>query len=95
MRKNSKQPEEKDHWTTLRTPYQLGVSVAEGVYIGVLEQMIKPSFIEPYQLEIGDRSPSYISALGKVILANLKLTEQQEAFASLFYYKLTQLSKNS
>lgn len=83
-------------WTALRTPYQLGVSAAEEVYIGVLEgtdvvmeQMIKPPFIEPHQPEIGDRSPSHISALGKVILANLKLTEQQEAFSQLPFHQAT------
>lgn len=83
-------------WTALRTPYQLGVSAAEGVYIGVLEetdvvmkQMIKPPFIEPHQPEIGDRSSSHVSALGKVILANLKLAEQQAAFAQLPFHQAT------
>ena len=83
-------------WTTLQTPYQLGVSAAEGVYIGVLEgtevvmkQMIKPPFIEPYQPEIGDRSPSHISALGKVILANLMPTDQQEVFSLLPFNQAT------
>ena len=83
-------------WTALQTPYQLGVSAAEGVYIGVLEgtevvmkQMIKPPFKEPYQPEIGDRSPSHISALGKVILANLMPTEQQEVFSLLPFNQAT------
>ena len=83
-------------WTALQTPYQLGVSAAEGVYIGVLEgtdvvmkQMIKPPFKEPHQPEIGDRSPSHISALGKVILANLMPTEQQEAFSLLPFHQAT------
>ncbi|MFJ5769352.1 IclR family transcriptional regulator [Psychrobacillus sp. NPDC093180] len=83
-------------WLTLRTPYQLGVSEAEGIYIGELEgtdvvmrQMIKPPFREPHHSEIGDRSPSHISALGKVILANLKLAKQQEAFACLPFHQAT------
>jgi len=83
-------------WTVLKTPYQLGVSAAEGVYIGVLEgtdvvmkQMIKPPFTEPHHPEIGDRSPSHISALGKVILANLMPTEQQEAFSKLPFHQAT------
>ena len=83
-------------WTALQTPYQLGVSAAEGVYIGVLEgtdvvmkQMIKPPFKEPHQPEIGNRSPSHISALGKVILANLMPTEQQEAFSLLPFHQAT------
>jgi IclR family transcriptional regulator, KDG regulon repressor len=83
-------------WTALQTPYQLGVSAAEGVYIGVLEgtdvimkQMIKPPFKEPFEPEIGDRSPSHISALGKVILANLKPTEQQEVFSLLPFNQAT------
>ena len=83
-------------WTELQTPYQLGVSAAEGVYIGVLEgtdvvmkQMIKPPFTEPHHPEIGDRSPSHISALGKVILANLMPTEQQEAFSHLPFHQAT------
>ncbi|WKA59324.1 IclR family transcriptional regulator [Planococcus shenhongbingii] len=69
-------------WTSLKTPYQLGVEESEGVYIGVLEnndvvmkQMLKPPFKEPFQPEIGDRSPAHISALGKVILANLQPAE--------------------
>ncbi|MGK7379191.1 IclR family transcriptional regulator [Planococcus sp. 1R117A] len=71
-------------WTSLKTPYQLGVEESEGVYIGVLEdndvvmkQMLKPPFKEPFQPEIGDRSPAHISALGKVILANLKPAEPE------------------
>ncbi len=83
-------------WTALRTPYQLGVNAAEGIYVGVLEgtdvvmkQMIKPPFKEPHHSEIEDRSPSHISALGKVILANLKFTEQQEAFAQLPFHQAT------
>ena len=88
--------EQSINWTELVTPYQLGVSEAEGVYIGVLEgtdvvmkQMIKPPFKEPYQPEIGDRSPAHISALGKVILANLMPTEQQEAFSLLPFQQAT------
>ena len=83
-------------WTALQTPYQLGVSAAEGVYIAVLEetdvvmkQMIKPPFTEPHHPEIGERSPSHLSALGKVILANLMLTEQQEAFSKLPFHQAT------
>ncbi|MCG7343825.1 IclR family transcriptional regulator [Sporosarcina sp. ACRSL] len=83
-------------WTELQTPYQLGVSEAEGVYIGVLEgtdvvmkQMIKPPFTEPHHPEIGDRSPSHLSALGKVILANLRPTEQQEVFSLLPFHQAT------
>ena len=83
-------------WTALQTPYQLGVSAAEGVYIAVLEetdvvmkQMIKPPFTEPHHPEIGDRSPSHLSALGKVILANLMPTEQQEAFSRLPFHQAT------
>ena len=83
-------------WTALQTPYQLGVSAAEGVYIGVLEgtdvimkQMIKPPFKEPFEPEIGDRSPSHISALGKVILANLMPTDQQEVFSLLPFNQAT------
>lgn len=83
-------------WTVLQTPYQLGVSEAEGVYIGVLEgtdvvmkQMMKPPFKEPHHPEIGDRSPSHISALGKVILANVVPTEQQEAFSKLSFNQAT------
>ena len=84
------------NWPELVTPYQLGVCGAEGVYIGVLKgtdlvmkQMIKPPFKEPYQPEIGDRSPAHISALGKVILANLMPTEQQEAFSLLPFQQAT------
>ena len=83
-------------WTALQTPYQLGVSAAEGVYIAVLEetdvvmkQMIKPPFTEPHHPEIGNRSPSHLSALGKVILANLMPTEQQEAFSKLPFHQAT------
>jgi IclR family KDG regulon transcriptional repressor len=66
------------------------------VYIGVLEgtdlvmkQMIKPPFKEPHQPEIGDRSLSHISALGKVILANLMPTEQKEALSLLPFNQAT------
>lgn len=83
-------------WTELQTPYQLGISEAEGVYIAVLEgtdvvmkQMIKPPFKEPHHPEIGDRSPSHLSALGKVILANLMPAEQQEAFTKLPFHQAT------
>ncbi|MDW0118310.1 IclR family transcriptional regulator [Sporosarcina thermotolerans] len=84
------------NWTELQAPYQLGVNEAEGVYIGVLEgtdvvmkQMIKPPFTEPYHPEIGNRSPSHISALGKVILENLIPTEQQETFSQLPFHQAT------
>ena len=84
------------NWSELQTPYQLGVSEAEGVYIGVLEgidvvmkQMIKPPFKEPHLPEIGDRSPAHISALGKVILANLMPSEQQEAFSLIPFQQAT------
>ena len=83
-------------WTALQTPYQLGVSAAEGVYIAVLEetdvvmkQMIKPPFTEPHHPKIGERSPSHLSALGKVILANLMPTEQQETFSMLPFHQAT------
>ncbi len=83
-------------WIALQAPYQLGVSAAEGVYIAVLEetdvvmkQMIKPPFTEPHHPEIGERSPSHLSALGKVILANLMPTEQQEAFSKLPFHQAT------
>lgn len=83
-------------WTVLKAPYQLGVSEADGVYIGVLEeadlvmkQMIKPPFKEPYQPEIGDRSPSHISAVGKVILANLQTAEREKAFSLLPFNQAT------
>ena len=83
-------------WTGLQTPYRLGVSAAEGVYIGLLEetdvvmkQMIKPPFTEPHWPEIGDRSPSHLSALGKVILANLLPAEQQDAFSLLPIHQAT------
>ena len=84
------------NWTELQTPYQLGVSEADGVYIGVLEetdvvmkQMIKPPFKEPHEPEIGNRSQAHISALGKVILANLMPTEQQETFSLLPFQQAT------
>lgn len=83
-------------WTALKTPYQLGVNEADGVYIGVLEeadlvmkQMIKPPFKEPYQPKIEDRSPSHISAVGKVILANLQTAEREKVFSLLSFNQAT------
>lgn len=83
-------------WTLMQTPYQLGMSEAEGIYVGVLEntevvmkQVIKFPFREPDHSEIGERSPSYISALGKVILANLEPEERDKVVASLPFNQAT------
>jgi IclR family KDG regulon transcriptional repressor len=84
------------NWTTLRSPYRLGLSVEESVYIGtldgtdlVVQQMIKPPFKEPFHQEIGNRSPVHHSALGKVILAHLKPTEQKKLFSLLSFTQAT------
>jgi IclR family KDG regulon transcriptional repressor len=83
-------------WTALRSPYRLGMSVEESVYIGTLDgtdlvvrQMINPPFKEPFNQEIGNRSPSHHSALGKVILAHLKPNEQKETFSLLSFTQAT------
>lgn len=93
-KKFQSQSQEKLDWTVMQTPYQLGVSEAEGIYIGVLEdsdvvmkQVIKPPFKESYPSEIEERSPAYISALGKVILANLE-PEKRDKIISLFPFNL-------
>ncbi|WP_232697100.1 IclR family transcriptional regulator [Brevibacillus daliensis] len=77
-------------WTILHSPYRLGMSVGENVYIGtldgtdlVMKQIIRPPFKEPFHQGIGNRSPSHHNALGKVILANLKPDEQKETFSQL------------
>jgi IclR family transcriptional regulator, KDG regulon repressor len=77
-------------WTALHSPYQLGMSVGENVYIGVLDgtdlvmkQIIKPPFKEPFNQEIGARTSPHYSAIGKVILANLKPNEQKEILSQL------------
>ncbi|MBZ5752741.1 IclR family transcriptional regulator [Metabacillus rhizolycopersici] len=77
-------------WITLRSPYRLGMSVGENVYIGtldgtklVMQQMIKPPFKEPFHEEIGNRSPAHQSAIGKVILAHLNPNERKELFSHL------------
>jgi IclR family KDG regulon transcriptional repressor len=83
-------------WTSLQSPYRLGMSVGESVYIGtldgtelVMQQMIKPPFKEPFDQEIGNRSPSYQSAIGKVILAHLNPTEQKDLFSRLSFIQAT------
>jgi len=77
-------------WTALKSPYRLGMSVGESVYIGtldeeelVMQQMIKPPFEEPFTPEIGNRSPAHQSAIGKVILAHFNLNEQEDLFSRL------------
>jgi len=83
-------------WTMLRSPYRLGINTGEKVYIGTLDgtdlvmrQMINPPFNEPSNEEIGNRSPSHHSALGKVILANLQSDEQEETFSHLSFTQAT------
>ncbi|MCM3653545.1 IclR family transcriptional regulator [Metabacillus litoralis] len=86
-------------WTTLQSPYRLGVSVGENVHIGtldgmelVMQQMIKPPFKEPFHQEIGNRSPAHQSAIGKVILAHLNPNEQKDLFSHL---SLTQATEHT
>ncbi|WEK54159.1 MAG: IclR family transcriptional regulator C-terminal domain-containing protein [Candidatus Cohnella colombiensis] len=83
-------------WTALQSPYLLGKNIGESVYIGTLEgtelvmqQMIRTPFEEPYRQEIVNRSSAHLSALGKVILAHLHPTEQQDQFARLSLTKAT------
>ena len=83
-------------WTTLRSPYRLGMNVGENVYIGTLDgtdlvmrQMIKPPFKEPFHEEIGNRSSAHLSALGKVILAYLPPEEQKDLFSRLSFTQAT------
>ena len=83
-------------WTALQTPYQLGVSAAEGVYIGVLEetdvvmkQMIKPPFTEPHHPEIGERSPSHLSAWVKSYWRTYCRPNNKKHFRSLPFHQAT------
>lgn len=83
-------------WTALKSPYLLGMSVGENVYLGtldetelVMQQMIKPPFKEPFNQEIGNRSPAHQSAIGKVILAHLNLNEQENLFSRLAFTQAT------
>ncbi|WP_305927741.1 IclR family transcriptional regulator [Bacillus mycoides] len=83
-------------WTTLHSPYRLGGIIGEDVYIGILDgtdmvmnQIIKSPFTEPFNQEIGNRSLAHHSALGKVILANLKPNEQKEIFSHLTFTQAT------
>lgn len=77
-------------WTALHSPYRLGKSVGENVYIGILDgmdlvmkQIIKAPFKEPCHQEIGARTSPHFSAVGKVILANLKPNELKETLSKL------------
>lgn len=83
-------------WTSLKGAYQLGKQTGESVLIGTLQetelvmrQVIKPPFNEPYNPEIGNRSPAHLSAIGKVILAHLDMEEQQDLLSELSLIQAT------
>ena len=83
-------------WTTLQSPYRLGMGVGENVYLGTLDgtelvmrQMIKAPYNEPFYQEIGNRSSAHLSALGKVILAYLSSKEQKDLFSRLSFTQAT------
>jgi DNA-binding IclR family transcriptional regulator len=73
-------------WASLRSVYQIAKTIQMSIYVGkvdgtdlVMSQVLHAPFTKSTEEEIGNRSKLHQSALGKVILANLR----EEPLASM------------